>query len=102
MPMHWHIKTTPEDLQTLRKRIDDAYATAGFRTSRAVIPNQDVSSGTLCIEVVEAGIERIEISGAKRINADYLRARIQAGLGAPVHVRSAPVCVTPLASTCAA
>jgi len=75
-----------EDLQNLRKRIDDVYASAGFRTSRAVIPNQDISTGTLRIEVVEAGIESIAISGAQRVSADYLRARIQAGLGAPLNV----------------
>lgn len=75
-----------DDLQALRKRIDEVYGSAGFRTSRAVIPNQDISTGTLRIEVVEAGIERIDIVGAKRVSADYLRARIQAGLGAPLNV----------------
>ena len=77
---------TDEDLQTLRKRIDDAYAAAGFRTSRAVVPNQDLDSGTLRIEVVESSIERIEIIGAKRVSADYLRQRLSAGLGAPLNV----------------
>ena len=77
---------TDEDLQTLRKRIDDAYAAAGFRTSRAVIPNQDLDSGTLRIKVVEGSIERIEIIGAKRVSADYLRQRLSAGLGAPLNV----------------
>ena len=77
---------TDEDLQTLRKRLDDVYAAAGFRTSRAVVPNQDLDSGTLRIEIVEGSIERIEISGAKRVSAHYLRQRLSAGLGAPLDV----------------
>lgn len=77
---------TDDDLQTLRRRIDEAYGSAGFRTSRAVIPNQDVSTGSLHIEVVEARLERIDMVGAKRVNTDYLRARIGAGLGVPLNV----------------
>lgn len=77
---------TDEDLQTLRKRIDDAYASAGFRTSHAVIPNQDIGTGTLRIEIIEAGIERVEVLGARRVSADYLRTRIAAGLGVPLNV----------------
>lgn len=75
-----------EDLQALRKRIDEVYAGAGFRTSRATIPNQDIDSGVLRIDVVEGGIERIEINGARRVNVEFLRKRIQHGLGAPLNV----------------
>jgi len=60
---------TDEDLQTLRKRLDDVYAAAGFRTSRATVPNQDLDSGTLRIEIIENGIERIDIVGAQRLDA---------------------------------
>ena len=77
---------TDDDLQNLRKRIDDVYAAAGFRTSRAVVPNQNLDSGTLRIEIVEGSIEHIEIIGAKRVSADYLRARLSLGLGAPLNV----------------
>lgn len=75
-----------DDLQALRKRIDEVYAGAGFRTSRATIPNQDIDSGVLRIDIMESGIERIEINGARRVSADYLRTRIGAGLGAPLNV----------------
>lgn len=77
---------TDEELQTLRKRIDEAYARAGFRTSRAVIPDQDIAHDSLHIEVVEAGIERIEIVGAKRLDVEYLKRRIGLGLGVPLDV----------------
>ena len=77
---------TDEDLQTLRKRLDDIYAAAGFRTSRAVVPNQDLDSGTLQIEIIEGSLERIDIVGAKRVSADYLRQRLSAGLGTPLNV----------------
>lgn len=77
---------TDEDLQTLRRRIDEVYGSAGFRTSRAIIPNQDVGTGSLRIEVIEAGLERIDIVGAKHVKPEYLRTRIQAGLGAPLNV----------------
>ncbi|MBK8957002.1 MAG: ShlB/FhaC/HecB family hemolysin secretion/activation protein [Proteobacteria bacterium] len=75
-----------DDLQALRRRIDEIYAGAGFRTSRASIPNQDIGGGVLRIDVLEGGIERIDIEGARHVSADYLRARIQAGLGAPLDV----------------
>ena len=77
---------TDEDLQTLRKRLDDVYAAKGFRTSRATVPNQDLDSGTLHIEIVEGSIERIDIVGAKSVSADYLRKRLSAGLGTPLNV----------------
>jgi hemolysin activation/secretion protein len=42
-----------DDLQALRRRIDEVYAGAGFRTSRASIPNQDIGGGVLRIDVLE-------------------------------------------------
>ena len=77
---------TDEDLQTLLKRLDDVYAAAGFRTSRATVPNQDLDSGTLRIEIIENGIERIDIVGAQRVSCAYLRKRLSAGLGTPLNV----------------
>lgn len=77
---------TDDELQALRRRIDEAYAEAGFRTSRATIPNQDLHGGELRIEVIEGGVERIDIEGAKHLDPDYLRARIGAGLGVPLDV----------------
>lgn len=40
------------------------YREAGFHLSRALIPPQDMSSGTLKVTVVEGVIEQVSVSGA--------------------------------------
>ena len=43
---------TDEELQTLRKRIDEAYARAGFRTSRAMLSKRAAQGPSLSCAVI--------------------------------------------------
>nr|WP_047577487.1 POTRA domain-containing protein [Methylobacterium sp. ZNC0032] len=53
-----------QDLAAIAAAITARYREAGFHLSRALIPPQDMSSGTLKVTVVEGVIEQVSVSGA--------------------------------------
>lgn len=53
-----------DDLNTALREVTSAYVSRGLITSRAYLPPQDTSSGTLTIVVVEGVVERIEVQPA--------------------------------------
>ena len=58
-----------------------------YLNSGAFIPaNQTFSQngGVVKVKVVEGGIERIEITGLKKLKASYVRSRLQAGISEPL------------------
>lgn len=57
-------------VNTLVGEITRLYLDAGFITSRAYLPQQNLSSGMLKITVVEGIVEAIEMSGGKQSLAD--------------------------------
>ena len=64
-------KITIEKLICLRSTITELYVSRGYITSGAFLPNnQEITEGTVKIQVVEGEIERIEIQGLKRLK-DY-------------------------------
>ena len=75
-----------EDLQRLRQALDALYAAQGFRSSRARLPDQRLDTGVLRIEMIEASLEEIILSGNAHLNANYLRARVGRGLDKPLNV----------------
>jgi hemolysin activation/secretion protein len=65
------------------------YRDKGYITSGAFIPaNQTFRSkgSTITIEVVEGGLESIQVSGLKRLNPNYVRSRIAVATGKPLNV----------------
>ncbi|MBE9067360.1 ShlB/FhaC/HecB family hemolysin secretion/activation protein [Leptolyngbya cf. ectocarpi LEGE 11479] len=68
---------TLSDLLTLRSRITQVYVTAGYITSGAFLPNnQDLTDGTVQIQMVEGQIEAIQVNGLRRLNRGYVRDRM--------------------------
>jgi hemolysin activation/secretion protein len=53
------------DLNATLRAVTGAYVAHGLITSRAYLPPQDTSSGTLTIVVVEGTVERIEVEPAR-------------------------------------
>ena len=71
------VEITLEDLLQLRTAITAAYVDAGYITSGAFIPEQDFTEGgTVVVQVVEGGLETIEVEGLTRLRARYVRDRI--------------------------
>jgi len=74
------------DLLALRSFITQAYANAGYVTSGAFIPEQDFVEGTtVFIQIVEGGLELIEINGLTQLRESYIRSRIRAQVTRPLN-----------------
>jgi hemolysin activation/secretion protein len=70
------------DLFQARSILANFYINHGYITSGALIPtNQTIQGGVVTIQVVEGQLERIKVTGTKRLNPNYVRSRLQ--LAAP-------------------
>ncbi len=79
-------KITFEQLLQLRSQITELYVKKGYITSGAFIPNnQNVASGVVQIQVVEGELEGISILGLQRLQAGYVRSRIERLTGKPLN-----------------
>jgi hemolysin activation/secretion protein len=54
---------------------------------RAFLPPQDLTGGVVKIQVVEGGIEKIDIQGLSRLRTSYVRSRIGLATQTPVNIR---------------
>lgn len=74
------------DLIELRSAITQLYVENGYTTSGAFIPNnQDLSGGVVQVQVVEGKLEKVEITGLKRLRKSYVRDRITVATKAPLN-----------------
>jgi len=76
---------TFEELLEVRTQITKLYIDRGFVTSGAYIPPQTFES-SVKILVVEGILPTIKVEGNKRINADYIRFRVQLGVTRPFNI----------------
>lgn len=74
------------DLQALVQRLTDVYLQAGFSTSRAMLPDQDLQDGVLRVELIEGFLEKIIVNGARVLDPAYIAQRLQVGLTTPLNV----------------
>jgi hemolysin activation/secretion protein len=74
--------TFAEVLQ-VRSAITKLYTDAGYVTTGAIVAPQAMANGVVQIQVIEGQLEDIQVSGNKRLSADYIRDRVkQSGNGA--------------------
>lgn len=78
---------TFEQLLDIRAAVTDFYASRGYETSGAYIPPQDITNGTLKVQVIEGSLERIEIKGLKRLQNRYVRSRLKKATQTPLDLR---------------
>jgi hemolysin activation/secretion protein len=78
-------EVTLDELRAVADAITQLYIDRGFITSRAVLPDQTIADGIVQIRIIEGSIERIEIEGNRRVNAGYVRSRVQLGAGMPLN-----------------
>lgn len=77
---------TFEQLLSIRNAINNLYISRGYATSEAFLPVQDFTSGRLQIQVIEGGIESVEIQGLRKLKPSYVRSRLQEATKAPVSI----------------
>lgn len=76
------------ELFQVRSAITKLYTDNGYINSGAYIPEQEINSGKLTIQVLEGGLEDINVTGTKRLNPNYIRKRLELAAGKPVKVDS--------------
>ncbi|MEM7062609.1 MAG: ShlB/FhaC/HecB family hemolysin secretion/activation protein [Cyanobacteria bacterium P01_B01_bin.77] len=76
------------DLFNLRSRITKLYLDAGYITSGAFVPNnQDLTSGSVQIQVIEGEIEELQINGLEHLRQGYVRDRLERAMATPFNQR---------------
>jgi len=80
-------EATFEQLLEIRTAVTNLYTSNGYTTSGAFLPPQDVSDGSIKIQVVEGELERIEVQGLNRLQNSYVRRRIEVAAQTPVNIR---------------
>ncbi len=80
-------KLTTEDLERVRLALTLLYVNRGYLTSGAVIPDQDVSLGTIVIQMIEGKLSRIDVEGNEWFRSSYLRDRVARGVSTPLSIQ---------------
>jgi hemolysin activation/secretion protein len=73
-----------EDLERLRLALTLLYVNRGYLTSGAIIPDQDVLSGVITVQIIEGRLTRIDVEGNRWFRSSYLRDRLSLGIRTPV------------------
>lgn len=67
---------TLSDVEAARAALEDAYHRAGYLTVLVNIPEQKVAGGVVVLDVVEATVDRLRVSGTRYWSAGYIRERL--------------------------
>jgi hemolysin activation/secretion protein len=73
-----------EDLERLRLALTLLYVNRGYLTSGAIIPDQDVISAVITVQIIEGKLTRIDVEGNRWFSSSYLSDRISLGSRTPV------------------
>ncbi|NES23764.1 MAG: ShlB/FhaC/HecB family hemolysin secretion/activation protein [Symploca sp. SIO3E6] len=74
------------ELLSARTKITELYTSNGYVTSGALIPPQSLTNPTITIQVVEGGLEDIEVNGTRRLLPQYVRSRLEIATAKPLNV----------------
>lgn len=75
---------TFNDLLKIRSELTKLYVDKGYFTSGVIIPPQAVKSGVVVMQVVEGSLEKINVTGTRRLNPNYIRDRLAIAAGKPL------------------
>lgn len=73
------------ELLEAQQAITNLYIEQGYITSGAYIPSQSFEEGIVIVQVVEGKIETIAVEGLDRLNAGYVRRRLELGTETPLN-----------------
>ncbi|MGL5080974.1 MAG: ShlB/FhaC/HecB family hemolysin secretion/activation protein [Microcoleaceae cyanobacterium] len=74
------------DLYQVRSAITQLYVEQGYINSGAFIPPQELTQGLVRIQVIEGGLEAINVSGTRRLRPSYIRSRLALATTQPLNV----------------
>jgi hemolysin activation/secretion protein len=74
------------ELLQVQDAIAQFYIKQGYVTTGAFIPPQSLKNGVVTIEVIEGEVERIEVTGTRRLNSNYVRSRLARATQTPLQV----------------
>ena len=75
-----------EELVQATDAITQLYLEAGYITSRATLPEQDILNGVVQIQAIEGSLSDIQIEGLERLRSRYIRSRLEQGITTPLNV----------------
>jgi hemolysin activation/secretion protein len=75
-----------EELLDLRDRLTRVYVDAGYISSGAVIPDQDVADGAITIRIVENGLDEVVVEGLSMLRPIFVESRIENAAGRVLNV----------------
>jgi hemolysin activation/secretion protein len=73
------------DLFQARTKITELYLNRGYITSGAYLPEQDLQTGVVKIQIVEGGLDEIQVTGLNRLNSGYIQSRIEIATAKPLN-----------------
>jgi hemolysin activation/secretion protein len=74
------------ELLEVRSLMTQYYLERGYITTGALIPPQELTDGTVQIQVVEGGIEEINVTGTRRLNPGYITSRLGLAANPPLNI----------------
>lgn len=75
------------ELLEARSAVTQLYVDRGYTTSGAFIPPQALLGGVVKIQVLEGGLEALNVTGNKRLNSSYVRKRLVDATSKPLNTR---------------
>lgn len=73
------------DLLQIRTQITQLYIDQGYITSGAYLPEQDLQTGIVRIQIIEGGIDEIKVTGLTRLQEGYIQSRIAIATEKPLN-----------------
>ena len=81
-------KLTFELLDDARRKITDYYVEKGYITSGAILPEQDIVGGVVWIHVVEGRLEKLDLSGNRRLAPSFFDDRLKQATRPPLQIQA--------------
>jgi hemolysin activation/secretion protein len=78
---------TSAELRAARDAVTRHYIDAGYVSSGAVLPDQQMQKGVVLVQVVEGRLARVDVEGARWHRPSYFESRLIAAAGTPVRVQ---------------
>ncbi|MCK5831353.1 MAG: ShlB/FhaC/HecB family hemolysin secretion/activation protein [Methylococcales bacterium] len=78
---------TNEELQTLRHQLTRYYIDHGYINSGVILPDQDITNGTIQLQVIEGELSNLQITGNDRLKSSYINNRMALSFDAPLNIK---------------
>lgn len=75
-----------EELHALRQQLSRAYFDAGYVNSGVIIPDQQVTDGTILLHAVEGTLTETNIAGNRALRTGYVERRVLDGVSQPLNI----------------